>query len=55
MLKLGSLQTVYERYQERFRMTAENEGLARIMRAGAIRLDDLTKEEQMRFTTRSLG
>ena len=30
-------------------MTAENESLARIMRTGIIRLNDLTKEEQMRF------
>jgi hypothetical protein len=48
-LKLGSVQTVHENYQARMRMTAENESLARIMRTGIIRLNDLTKEEQTRF------
>jgi hypothetical protein len=48
-LRLGSIQTIHENYQARLRMTAESESLARIMRTGIIRLDDLTKEEQMRF------
>jgi hypothetical protein len=48
-LKLGSIQSVYEKYQDRFRMTAESESLARIMRTGIIRLNDLTEEEQVRF------
>jgi hypothetical protein len=48
-LKVGSLQSVYENYQARLRMTAESESLAGITRTGINRFNDLTEEEQIRF------